>query len=444
MTTYLVTGGTGFLGQHLVRQLLRDDQAQVVVLARSRDRSLERLGARFVKGSVLEPEDLDAALQGVDGIYHLAGKVERNLERSHTLHTLHVTGTRHVIEAAGRAGVRRVVVASTSGTVGVTRDGHTIPDDRAEHATEIVKGWPYYLSKVYAERAAIAAARRAKVELILMRPTLLLGPGDERLSSTRDVKLFIDGKIPIVPPGGISFVDVRDTAAAFRAAMERGRPGAAYLLGAANMTMEAFFERLENISGVRRPFARVPQGAALFGARLLDATLNALGRSSDLDPISVEMSQHFWYIDWSAAIQDLGFQPRDPGETLYDTVQWLRAHGQAAERRAKTPPAERSPFRPQTHADPQEDAAWADAPWSRPEKDAWGEPAPRDARRHERHERHERPHHAPTSYVGQSKLSHEEILGDGPGLEGLVSGLGGTLSNALGGLMKGRRGHRDE
>lgn len=411
MTTYLVTGGTGFLGQHLVRGLLDAGHA-VRVLARSSDRALERAGATFVRGSVLNPRQLEEAVAGVDGVFHLAGKVERDPKRAHRLFTLHVTGTRNVLEAvAATENKPRIVYASTSGTVGVTTDGRTIPDDESELATEVVKDWPYYLSKVYAEKAVDSFAKRKGLDVVTMRPTLLLGPGDSRLSSTGDVQKFLDRKIPVVPSGGVSFVDVRDVAVAFIAAMERGHAGARYLLGGANLTFEAFFERLETISGIAGPRVSVPDRAALTGARFLDAVSRFVGREPDVDPISVEMAQHFWYIDWSAAMRDLGFAPRDPGQTLYDTVSWLRTN------------------RPQHHEDEVDsahpfapDQAWEDndlrhAAFAAPQIEAGTESIP---------------------HVGQSKLSYD-TYGDGAGLDSLV---GGALKGAMGSLFGGKDAER--
>ncbi len=412
MSTYLVTGGTGFLGQHLVRALL-DAGHQVRVLARSSDRALERAGATFVRGSILSVRQVEQALDGVDGVFHLAGKVERDPQRAHRLFTLHVTGTRNILEAvAAMEKPVRVVYASTSGTVGVTTDGRTIPDDEAPLATDIVKDWPYYLSKVYAEKAVDSLVARKKLDVVTLRPTLLLGPGDSRLSSTGDVQKFLDKKIPVVPSGGVSFVDVRDAAAAFVAAMESGVAGGKYLLGSANLTFEAFFERLETISGIPGPRVSVPDRAAVTGARFLDAVSRFVGREPSVDPVSVEMAQHYWYIDWSAAQRDLGFSPRDPGQTLYDTVQWLRSHRPQRHTESEAPAVASSPFAPDQ---PWEDRDLRHAAFV---ADAEAEPAA----------------HTSTSAIphpGQSKLSYD-TYGDGAGLESLV---GGALKGAMGSLF---------
>jgi dihydroflavonol-4-reductase len=324
MTT-LVTGGTGFLGRWLVRRLI-DDGDDVRVLSRSYDADLETLGIELVEGSITDDEDVRRALDGVERCYHLAGRVERDRSRSHEMYALHVGGTRRLLRAAADEGVDKVVVASTSGTVGVGEHPDFVGHDDSPYAERVVRNWPYYLSKIYAEKACDQIAEETGLSIVQMRPTLLLGPGDHRQSSTGDVVLFMQGAVPSLLPGGLSFVDVRDVADAFVAAMEQAPPGSKYLLGAANMSLERFFEHLEDLTGVPAPSLRLSESMAVTGARLLGAAMRLAGKEVDLDPASVEMAGRYWYIDWSRAEHDLGFAPRDPIVTLRDTVRWIRRH----------------------------------------------------------------------------------------------------------------------
>ena len=190
-------------------------------------------------------------------------------------------------------------------------------------AVQVVRLWPYYLSKIYAERVVERFVTKYEMPIVVMRPTLLLGPGDRQLSSTGDVVLFMQKKIPAAMDGGISFVDVRDAADAFVLAMEQGTPGRTYLLGADNVPLSDFFKRLQHITGIRAPWLPVPDKTMLVGAKLLDGALRAIGRKPAVDPISVDMARHFWYIDSTRAQEELGWQPRPPGETLRDTVHWI-------------------------------------------------------------------------------------------------------------------------
>jgi dihydroflavonol-4-reductase len=201
-------------------------------------------------------------------------------------------------------------------------------DERAEAPMEILSRWPYYRSKLYAEKAAFDRGGPG-FEVVSVNPTLLLGPGDERGSSTGDVVKFLERKIPFVPAGGMSFVDARDAAAAMILALEKGRAGERYLISAANLTIEAFFGRLARISGVKAPTLRVPRSVALAraGASLLERAVKYVPIDAPLDRISAEMSQFYWYVDAAKARTELGWSHRDPGDTLADTVDDLRRRG---------------------------------------------------------------------------------------------------------------------
>lgn len=330
MTT-LVTGGTGFLGRHLVERLAVRGE-KVRVLTRSENPGLSALGVEVIQGSIERVEDIQRAIKGVTQVYHLAGKVERDRTKAHTMYALHVDATRLFFRALSDAqrpsgqALKKIVYASSSGTVGVGDTEGFMAYDDAPFAEQTVRNWPYYLSKIYAERVCEHFIEHHQLPIVMMRPTLLLGPGDHTESSTGDVIQFLDRKIPATMPGGISFVDARDTAAAFISAMDRAEPGSSYLLGAANMTFEEFFERLSELSGVPAPRLPMPGKAAVKGAKFLDFALRSFGRTPEIDPASVEMAQHFWYIDSSRAREELGFQPRPANETLRDTINWIRAN----------------------------------------------------------------------------------------------------------------------
>jgi dihydroflavonol-4-reductase len=236
---------------------------------------------------------------------------------------VHVDGTRRVLEAAKRAGIKRVVLSSTSGTIAVSKE-EKILDESAPYPMELVAGWPYYLSKIYQEKLALDLAATLGLELVVVNPSLLLGPGDERSSSTGDVRKFLRREIPVVPPGGINFVDARDAASACANAMERGRAGERYLLGGPNWTLEEFFGRLERVSKVRRPRLKLPEKLQLRAASFLAHAYRALDKIPPVERIDVEMGQAFWYCDSSKAERELGFVARDPSETLDDTVRDLR------------------------------------------------------------------------------------------------------------------------
>jgi len=322
--TVLVTGGTGFLGEHLVRELVAARDYDVRAMARSHSPVLEALGVELVRADITADDgELAAALEGCFGVFHLAGMVSRDPDDSHMMMRIHVDGTRKLMRAAAKAKVKRVVVASTSGTVAVARDERP-RNETAPYATDVVSGWPYYLSKIYQEKEAFELGAQLGVEVVAVNPSLLLGPGDRRMSSTGDVQKFMRKQIPVVPEGGVNFVDVRDAALATLAAMDKGRPGERYLLGGPNWTFEEFFGRLSRVAKVGAPRLKLPSKVQRFGASVMERVYKRLDRSPPVDRQSVEMSECFWWIDSSKAETELGFVAREPTETLVDTVRYLR------------------------------------------------------------------------------------------------------------------------
>ncbi len=327
MSRTLVTGATGFLGRHLVTQL-RDAGHHVVALCRSEDPALAALDVEIKRGDVLDAASVRAAAEGCEALFHCAGLVSRKPEDAEPLYRVHVDGTKITLDAARAAGVARVVLASTSGVVAVTKDPNEVRSEQAETPMELLARWPYYRSKLYAEQAGLD--RNAPgFEVLAVNPTLLLGPGDDRGSSTGDVVSFLEKKVPFVPAGGLSFVDARDAATAMILAMERGRPGERYLVSAANLTIEAFFARLARISGVAAPRFKVPRGVTLarIGVALMERAAKHVPIEAPVDRISAEMAQCFWYVDAAKARTELGWVPRDPSDTLADTIRDLVQRG---------------------------------------------------------------------------------------------------------------------
>ena len=239
------------------------------------------------------------------------------------MNKIHVEGTRILCEAATDAGVGTMVLASSSGTVAVSED-EQIFDETFPQPVDVISQWAYYASKYYQERAALENFDGDGRKLVIMNPTLLLGPGDERLSSTKIVLDFLGKKIPYCPSGGLSIVDNRDAATAFIAAVENGRHQEKYLLGSANMTFADFFGRLARLSGVSAPMLKMPKKLAMAGSSMIESVFKNWGKTSPVASKEVEQAEHFWYFDSTKAEEELGFSPRDAQETLNDTIKDIR------------------------------------------------------------------------------------------------------------------------
>jgi dihydroflavonol-4-reductase len=314
----LVTGATGFLGKALVPRLAAAGH-RVRMLARSTPGPELLAHGELVQGDISDRAVVKRALAGVDVLYHLAGLVSFDPSDGPAMYRLHVAGTRGLLEEVrARGGLQRMVLASTSGTTAVSRTERTATEEDLP-PLDVVGRWPYYLSKIYEEKLVLEHAAKHGLPVVVLNPTLLLGPGDDRLSSTWTVMKFLQRDLPAMPNGGISFVDVRDVADAFVAAMDRGEVGGKHLMGV-NMSMSEFFGRLERISGVAAPRLRLPTKLNVAGGKLLEKLAEARGREPALDAASVEIGEHWFWVDSRKAERELGFVARDPQETLQDTV----------------------------------------------------------------------------------------------------------------------------
>jgi dihydroflavonol-4-reductase len=315
----LITGGTGFLGTHIVRQFLDAGEKSLRVMASSVPAWMADSGIEAIEGSVTDRGDVADAVKNVAVIFHLAGKVSRDNDDAAAMNKVHVKGTRILCEAARESGVQTMLLASSSGTIAVSETEQVI-DESFPPPIDIISRWAYYASKYYQERTALTEFDGDGRKLVILNPTLLLGPGDERLSSTKVVLDFLGRKIPYCPSGGLSFVDARDVAAAAIKAVDKGRHQEKYLMGSANLTFEEFFGRLERLSGVSAPRLRMPKRFAVAGAGFVDSFFRNWNKASPVEPGEIEQAEHFWYLNSAKAKEELGFEPRDPQETLYDTI----------------------------------------------------------------------------------------------------------------------------
>lgn len=319
----LITGGTGFLGTHLVQQFLESGAKNLRVMASSVPEWMTDAGVEAFAGSVTKKEDVGAATKNCEAIYHLAGKVSFAYEGAAQMNKIHVEGTRLLCEAAKENKVKNFILASSSGTSAVSETPEIL-DETYPQPVAILTKWAYYASKYYQEKTALRAFQDKGERLVILNPSLLLGSGDERLSSTKVVLDFMAKKLPITPSGGINFVDAADAANAFLNALDKGKHQERYLLGAANWTVSEFFGRLERLTGVSAPMLKVPKSMAIAGSNFISSLYKTFDKSAPFEASEVEMGEYFWFFESSKAKEQLNFTTRDPQETLQDTIKYLR------------------------------------------------------------------------------------------------------------------------
>ena len=324
---WLVTGASGFLGRHLLDQIQISGHSRTIALVRSTEewRAMDwtrRLsGVDTVTGSVTEPAGWagDSKLDGLAGIFHLAALVRHCRRDAADVYRINVSGTAAMVRLAAERGCRLVFV-STSGTVACFRDPAGSADEESDFCEAEVSGWPYYHSKIQAEREARRLAAELGVPLVILRPPVLLGPGDHRFRSTSHISRFLRGQLPFLIRGGMHFADVRDAARALWRAMIREPARPVYHLPGTISSVEEFFGLTAEVAGRRPPRLVLPYRPAWWLARI-SAPLRVLP-----DPVIIEMAAHYWGMRSRYAEADLEYRSRPGRETVADTVAWIMAH----------------------------------------------------------------------------------------------------------------------
>lgn len=311
----LVTGATGFVGMWVARLLLEEGtQVRVLVRPGSDRRNLAGLDVEFVEGDLLDPESLADALAGCDELYHVAALYSSREEDAPLMYEVNVGGTKALLKAARRAGVRRVVHTSTIGTIGRPADGSLPTEDAEFNLWE--QGSHYARSKFLAETVALAMAQEG-LPVVVVNPCAPVGAGDIKPSSTgQRIVDYLNGREPSYLEGGINFIAVRDAAAGHILAARRGQPGRRYILGnaAGNLTRQDFYRLMERVSGVRPPRAR-SRNPLRWWRRPARG-----GRG--FQPAALTCNP-------ARAIQELGLPQTPLEEAFAEAVEWFRAHGYA-------------------------------------------------------------------------------------------------------------------
>jgi dihydroflavonol-4-reductase len=322
-----VTGGTGFLGHHLVQQLL-DLDARVCVLAlppRPGHPLRTQSGVECRFGDVCDGETVRQAVADCDVILHTAGTVAVWGPALERMHAIHVQGTRNILEAAPPRS--RVVHTSSLVAVGASRTQKALTEEEPFNLDRLRVD--YVHAKHAAEQFALDAAARGQ-HVVIVNPGYLVGPEDHENSVMgRFCVRFWKGRLPLAPPGGFNLVDVRDVALGHLLAAERGQPGRRYLLGGENHTLRDFLALLAQAAGWRpRAIPALPWWLQHSLASLAEYRSRFTGREPYPAYQHVRLNRYYWFCSSDRAARELGYQPRPLPETLADTYRWHAAHHQ--------------------------------------------------------------------------------------------------------------------
>jgi dihydroflavonol-4-reductase len=324
-TQFLITGGTGFIGRHVVNRLVAQG-VRVRVFCRTPEKAQRLFGddVGIVRGNLCDRTSVAAAVRGCDAVIHLGATFQFGRKARQMAEETNVRGTEHVLEAAARSGVRRFVHVSSSG---VLEGGQALLTE-SNFPNYVAMYEPYRRSKWLGELAALEAVRRG-LPVTIASPTSPLGAGDEAPTPTgRIVRDYLRGHFPFSARVGLNFIHVGDLADGILAVAGRGRTGERYLLGHHNVWLQEFLQLLSRISNRSAPRFALPQPAIMLAG--------ALGEAIGSERVCRETSAHArrrqWF-DFSKATAELGWCARIPLEEIaVGAVRWFQ--------RAATPNAD--------------------------------------------------------------------------------------------------------
>ncbi len=328
-----VTGGTGFLGAHVVRAHLEaGDDVRCLVRPSSSSLALDGLPVDRVQVALDRPAEVRRALEGCEGIQHVAGLFDTGAGGAERMRAVHVDATRALAEAALDLGIPRFVLCSSTVTVGwgsaeAPADEDTpLPDPDAVYG----RGTPlraYHDTKLEAESLVRDAAARG-LGAVIVNPDYVVGPWDQKPTSNALILQMARRWIPFWPRGGKCFVDAADCGRGHRLALVRGVPGRRYILGVHNLTYRDFMVRTARILGQLPPVAPLPRAATRL-AGLAGSVLARLDPhlAAGLDRRVLESTASPRFRDGTRARTELGLPVTPIEASIEAAVRWFVDQG---------------------------------------------------------------------------------------------------------------------
>src|SRR5579862_1139726 len=322
-----VTGATGFLGSH-VAHALAEQGANLRLLVRNTSnlKNLEGLRAETVTGDLRDPISIEKAISGCDTVFHVAADYRLWVRDPNEMYRSNVEGTRAILDAARKNGIKRVVYTSSVATIGFTGNGQPADEDSPVSLADMIGH--YKRSKFMAEQIALEAGRGG-MRVITVNPTTPVGEQDVKPTPTgRIVVDFLKGKFPAYVDTGLNLVDVRLCAQGHIAALENGKSGERYILGGENLTLKQILDKLNSISGLPSPTLKLPYFVAYL-AGAVDETFSGrlLGREPRATIETVRMGRKKMWASSDKAERELKWKIVPADGALRRAIDWFRANG---------------------------------------------------------------------------------------------------------------------
>lgn len=327
MKKVLVTGGAGFIGSNVVKELAtRGVDITVMIRPGENTKNIDGLDIKIVSGDILDKQFVNDSVKGHDTVFHLAAVYATWMPDFRPLYEVNLQGSRNVLWACKEsADVKRVVYTSSMAAIGVAPGKQA-----ANESTEFnqYKANPYVVTKYLSQQEALGFAEHG-LDLVVVNPAFPFGPGDIAPTPTGKIILnMVKGMNRFKFDGGFNAVDVRDVAKGHVLAAEKGKAGDRYILSNRNVTIEEFAHLVAEVQQIdlkMLPFpSSIMKGLSIASTWLSD---NVTHKPPLATPSEVEYGAQYLFLDNTKAQKELGFEPRDIRESIRDSIAWFKSNG---------------------------------------------------------------------------------------------------------------------
>ena len=324
----LITGATGFLGQHLVKDLLaKGDQVSILARKTSDLSPFANQSLQVFHGDITDRLALLHTTEQQDVVFHLAGLIAYKRADRKAMEEINVKGTANVVDACITNKVSQLLHLSSVVAIGASPTPNALNEDSEFNLSQFDLG--YFETKRQAEQIIQKAVSENGLNAYMINPSTIYGPGDATKGSRKTQVKVALGKFPFYPPGGVNVVHVDDVIAAIHLCLEKGKPGRRYIVGGDNIRIKELFEIIAQTAGVPSPKYPIPR-FALGALGFIGDQLRALGKETPLSSETAITASYFHWFDSERAKKELGYNPRPSSEAIQASVQWMLNSGLVA------------------------------------------------------------------------------------------------------------------
>ncbi len=319
-----VTGGTGFVGSHVIEKLLLNgEKVRALTRPQSSLKNLEGFSVDLVQGDLRNSGSFSKALQGCDTLYHVAAEYSLWVKNPQTLYESNVQGSVNIIKTALEAGVKKIVYTSTVGVLGVSKEEGFGNEETPVTCNDMISH--YKRSKFLAEEEVTKLAK-AGAPIVIVNPSTPVGTRDVKPTPTGQMIVdFLKGRMIGYIETGLNLIDVEDVAIGHILAAQKGRVGERYILGCQNLWLKEIFEILSRSTGISMPKFKMPLWAALGLAYFSTAYSNFISHRPPSIPIDgVRMARKVMFFNASKAVRELGLPQSSVEQALRKAIEWFK------------------------------------------------------------------------------------------------------------------------